>query len=708
MVFVLLICSLSLSTLTADATAGEANWDIMDHVFAPQWDSDGIRQVSKAGVITQRDTYVNVLKPESAPVGEASQYVWIVSPSDLSLPRDGFTMETTVRVAGAVNDEANEISIRMGNGSEDVNGQMVSVFMGYGKKGYISASANGTGDFVMELDTTVWHTITCYVYKNDNSHCFDLYVDGVLAFKSVPLITYKGADLVRFGADNNGRCNLDIKNVRLGAGAILPAGVVHGRFTDMTLSEAYQKESEEKKVTVSLSASDFTDGRAVSVSLLDSTEKEVNGATAVGTIKDGKAEITLMVPKGLSVGKYYVRAVSEDCSIAIDYSITVDRETPVFPVFTPVGFTMEMEDYNYNPTDEFNFPTVIDTKDHPVTNSMGDYRYYLFYAPHNLPAGCCMAASNSLDGPWVEYAENPLISSDWAGNYKVSHVSSPWVMWNDVYNCWFMYFHGENDVTRYATSHDLVNWTYGGVCVVANDFSTSGTGLNEASYARVFEHEIPGLGNKYIMLLMINGSSLGGHRNIYWAHSEDGKKWTAVKEALLDPTVDSIYQGNFSAPWFMELDGRYFVICHATSGDMYAFEVGENLDEKISWGVFYDSMDSANSNAEDESAYPDYGRSGAPCIIQDDDGNWHMFYEGGRRLRANIVHAVAHTHHYENGMCTGCGETDPEFVPVSSAGAGSGDGNSSWLWITIAVAGACVVVTGIAIMAIRKRKGSAV
>ena len=75
---------------------------------------------------------------------------------------------------------------------------------------------------------------------------------------------------------------------------------------------------------------------------------------------------------------------------------------------------------------------------------------------------------------------------------------------------------------------------------------------------------------------------------------------------------------------------------------MYAFEVGESLNECIEWGVFYDSRDSADpGNAEDESAYPDYGRAGAPCFIQDDEGRWHMFYEGGKRLHANIVHATA-------------------------------------------------------------------
>ena len=75
---------------------------------------------------------------------------------------------------------------------------------------------------------------------------------------------------------------------------------------------------------------------------------------------------------------------------------------------------------------------------------------------------------------------------------------------------------------------------------------------------------------------------------------------------------------------------------------MYAFEVGERLDECIPWGVVYDSVDYPDPNDPDhDGAWPDYGRAGAPSFIQDDDGGWHMFYEGGKRLHANIVHATA-------------------------------------------------------------------
>ena len=625
----------------------EERWDLMDHAMGPDWKADGWRSSSKTGSFNQNADYVNIQKPNGSGIGSEKLYHWACSPATLRLPRDGFTLQVRARAAGEVDNAANEIGVRMGLNSEDTNGQLASIFLGYGKDGFVSNSATGTGRYVMKLDTTVWHDYSLVVRQENGAYVFDLYVDDALAFENAPLATYKGGDLIRLGADNGGRCNLDVQTVRLGSGEVLPEGVSPARVTGVSLSAQSQKENEVKSVTVTVTGRDFADGAQVEITLVDRNDNTVAGVSAGAVFTDNTAAAALSIPAGLSATTYYVKAQANGrVRYSAAYTVEADRPAPSFPQFTPDGYTIELEDYQYNPTQEFNFPTIVDTKDHPVENALGDYRYYLFYAPHDAPAGNCVAVSNSLDGPWVEYGNNPVVSKEWDENYSVSHVSSPFVMWNDVYDCYFMYFHGENNITRYATSDDLLSWTYGGVCVTANDFSPTGGGLNEASYAKVFEHEVPGLGNRYIMLLMVTGTATGGHRNIYWAHSEDGKTWTAVQNALLDPTMDSEYKGNFSGPWFMprEVDGelRYFVICHASSGNMYAFEVGERLDECIPWGVVYDSVDSPDPNDPDhDGAWPDYGRAGAPSFIQDDDGGWHMFYEGGKRLHANIVHATA-------------------------------------------------------------------
>lgn len=627
-------------------------WDIIDHAMDDPWNDEGFRSSTKTGTITQGDGYVNIKKGNDSSVGSASLYHWIVSPAGMALPRAGFTFQTVARAAGSVDGEANEIAVRMGTNANDLNGKIASIFLGYGENGFVSASATGTGRYVMELDTTQWHIYTMVVRPDGDSFVYDLYVDNTLAFENVALTTYKGGDLLRFGADNSGRCNLDVQHVRVGSGEILPDGVSPAKLTGITLSAYSQKESEDKTVTVTVTGRDFQDGDKVKLELLDAQYAPLNAVIAEGVFRNNQAVIALQLPAGLPVNRCYVRASANGRVFYSDaYTITADRSAPEFPTFEPVDYTIQLEDYLYNPTQEFNFPCVVDTKDHPVSNELGDYRYYLFYAPHDAPAGNCVAASNSLDGPWVEYDANPVVGKTWAREdgsgyyYNVSHVSSPHVMWNDGIGKYVMYFHGENPTTRYATSDDLLHWTYGGVCVQANEFSPSGSGFSEASYARVYEHEIPGLGNKYIMLLMITGSGNSMHRNIYWAYSEDGFEWTPVQTSLLDPDMDPQYMNNFSGPCFMEweVDGetRYFVICHASSGEIYAFEVGASLDEMIPWGIVYESKGQRyDSDRDDDAEWPDYGRAGAPYFIQDDDGVWHMFYEGGKRLHANIVHAV--------------------------------------------------------------------
>ncbi len=635
-------------------------WDILDHDMYPTWNDEEFRSSSKTGSITQNDEFVNITKPNESDIGTEKLYHWVISPASLALPRSGFTLETTVRVAGAVDNEANEIGIRMGTNANDLNGKIASVFLTYGENGTISANGNGAVLYREALDTTQWHKLTFVTFPDDaGNFYFDLYVDDRLTFDSVPFTTYKGGDLIRFGADNAGRCNMDVKDMRAGTGVILPEGVSNARITGVSLSGESQSETEEKALTVTVLGPDFEDGMGITATLVDSAYRPVAGVDPVsGAFQSGSAQMELTVPAGLKVNRYYVRVTAENLRKATSpvYQVTADRPAPKFPTFEPKSYTIELEDYIYNPTQEFNFPTIVDTKDHPVNNAFGDnaYRYYLFYAPHDAPAGNCVAASNSLDGPWVEYENNPVVGNIWPKEdgsgenyYSVSHVSSPHVMWNEEHGCWFMYFHGENPVTRYATSTDLLNWSYGGECVYANDFSPLGSGLGEASYARVYEHEVPGLGNKYIMLIMISGtgSFSAKSRYIYWAHSTDAIHWTAVQTPLLDPNIDPQYMSNFSGPCFMEweVEGetRYFVICHASSGEIYAFEVGEALDELIPWGIVYESKGQRyDSDRDDDAEWPDYGRAGAPCFIQDDDGVWHMFYEGGKRLHANIVHAV--------------------------------------------------------------------
>jgi hypothetical protein len=298
-----------------------------------------------------------------------------------------------------------------------------------------------------------------------------------------------------------------------------------------------------------------------------------------------------------------------------------------FPDFEFVGTAFDKDDLTFNPTNEFIFPSVIRAADY-FPEPLGDY--YLYYAPHERPGGIALAYADSINGPWTEYAGNPLITNSWPPHYgTVSHISSPHAVWVEGEQQLFLYFHGENTITRYATSTDGIHFEYGGTAVQRDD----STG-RETSYARVFEQEVPGLDNRYLMLFMDNpANALPGQtgpvaRRIRWAVSDDARSWTVQPEPLVTPR--GVEEPNASGATFLRWEGRNLVIFHASDGNMHAVDVGEDFDQEVHLGVVHDSM----------AAAPDSGRSAAPTFYFDGT-EMHMYYEAGGRLTATIGHAVA-------------------------------------------------------------------
>jgi hypothetical protein len=298
-----------------------------------------------------------------------------------------------------------------------------------------------------------------------------------------------------------------------------------------------------------------------------------------------------------------------------------------FPDFTYVGDAFDKSDLTFNPTNEFIFPSIIRAADY-FPNPLGTY--YLYYAPHERPGGIALAYADSLDGPWTEYEGNPLISNHWPPHYgPVSHVSSPHAVWIEEERKLFLYYHGENDITRYATSTDGIHFEYGGRAI-SRDATTGG----ETSYARVFEQSVPRLGTRYLMLFMDNptGAPPGPDgpvsRRIRWAVSNDARNWTIQPEPIVTPR--GIQGPNVSGPFFLRWQGRNLVIFHAADGNMHAVDVGEDFDQEIHLGIVHDSMPDA----------PDLGRSAAPTFYFD-GRRVHMYYEAGGRTTATIAHAVA-------------------------------------------------------------------
>jgi hypothetical protein len=290
------------------------------------------------------------------------------------------------------------------------------------------------------------------------------------------------------------------------------------------------------------------------------------------------------------------------------------------PTFAFSGEITVPDELDYNPTGEFIFPSVFHAGEH-LANPLGEW--YLYYAPHDSPGGISLMYSDSLTGPWTEYASNPVISNVWTPNYSVNHVSSPDAIWNGEEQTMFLYFHGGNDQTRYATADDGVTFSYGGTAVTN---AMGGATTTETSYARVFTHPDPSSSFNYGMFYMENTTA--NSRRIRVAESVDGRSWVVRPDPIVTP--GSLDQGNVSGANLWEWGGQKYIIYHASSGKTFARTINDSLSSVGSPVVLH-----ASSGVGE-----DTGRVAAPEIVTDDTGTY-LFYESGARLKATISYATA-------------------------------------------------------------------
>jgi hypothetical protein len=324
----------------------------------------------------------------------------------------------------------------------------------------------------------------------------------------------------------------------------------------------------------------------------------------------------------------------------------------------------------HNPTNEFISPSVITATDH-LTNPLG--KYYLYYAPHDAPGGICLAYSNSLEGPYTEYSGNPILTNKHQGKIDVSHVSSPYVMWMPQYNKYFLYFHGENTVTRWASSTNGINWD------LANDnislrTADWGSAFTECSYAKVYEYTVPGIGNRYIMVMMLIRSGFG--RRIGFATSNDGKKFTPRDEALVSQAGEG---SDIASPAYWYNDGRHYILYHSNLGSIYRTEVGSDFSLENHLGAFYTPG----------SSFPEYSKAAAPFMVYENN-RWNMFYMVGQRLHETIGFAYEVTSHdiivdnanvdFTSGGGTWLGSTASEGSYGSNYLNDNGSGSNTGMW----------------------------
>ncbi|UUV31981.1 hypothetical protein NQK81_00610 [Amycolatopsis roodepoortensis] len=294
-----------------------------------------------------------------------------------------------------------------------------------------------------------------------------------------------------------------------------------------------------------------------------------------------------------------------------------------FPEYRFLRTAFDKSKLKYNPTGELIFPCIRGVAGR-VANPLG--RYYLYYAPHDAPGGICLSYADSLEGPFTEYANNPIVKRTWKPHYDVSHVSSSHVLWNEDARELWLYFHGENTTTRLARSKDGIHFTYDKV-VLSTSMLPAGT--TEASYARVFRHSLPSRGAKYVMVFMINDRS--NHRSIGWGWSADGRNWTFSQTPLIRP--EEVGASNIGAPTIAQRGTSTYVIYHENieaGGNMLITEVGNDFSKRRHLGVFHAPLPGA----------PDNGRCAAPSFGTM-NGKEYMFYEAGARLDGSIAIARA-------------------------------------------------------------------
>lgn len=306
-------------------------------------------------------------------------------------------------------------------------------------------------------------------------------------------------------------------------------------------------------------------------------------------------------------------------------ALSAADQTPAkMPVFRYYGVVLEAANLKYRPHDDVIYPSVVRVEGR-IAKPLG--KFYLYYAPHDVPGGICLAYADKPQGPWHEYAHNPVVGREWAPHYKVSHVSGPDVIWSQEEGKLLLYFHGENPVTRVASSGDGVHFDYQGEAVTTRMFP----GISEASYGRVFRHPLPGKDNRYVMLLMGNNQ---GTRRIYLAWSKDGRKWLARPTPVMDPPsgTDQV-AGAVLVNWA----GKQYLIAHANNSkagfnqgyDLYIAETDAALEHVKPLGKFFEHTAVSPTNVGAMS----------PCFLED-AGRWYMFFNIGPRLNNKIALAI--------------------------------------------------------------------
>ncbi len=211
--------------------------------------------------------------------------------------------------------------------------------------------------------------------------------------------------------------------------------------------------------------------------------------------------------------------------------------------------TWENPDWPRGGPDSVGFPSV-------VKNDRGanvDGKYYLFYAHHDPRSGIGVAVADAVTGPYSKdvnvpgRSDNQVVPAFHASSAHPGdpdHTSSPWVVFSEQEQLWFMYFHYYNhtrdtvpgfQLTAMATTPDLAShdWTIwqnpGAGMAPPYRFVLPTTAEPWVSQASSYNtvHRLP----DGRWLAFIRGTpSDGGPPSLGFAMSADGRDWTYFDE----------------------------------------------------------------------------------------------------------------------------------------------------------------------------------
>lgn len=184
--------------------------------------------------------------------------------------------------------------------------------------------------------------------------------------------------------------------------------------------------------------------------------------------------------------------------------------------------------------------------------------WYMLMAPHDDPGGLYLASAPALAGPWTVKAGGPVLPTP-APN---RHLSSPFVVWNDAAQRFYVYAHllpadpVINQETYLWTTTDFVTFTWenGGAPVIENSATQADADSLSCSYFRCTWD-----GARWIGAYQGQIDGPGGS-HICEATSPDGLVWTKTNQAgrnmaWVDDPGETTYD-----PLPIILDGRLVML----------------------------------------------------------------------------------------------------------------------------------------------------